>query len=160
MGIPNLAVCTQPKWPNQVGSLDFWQSVYSSSTSVFLGLQITQIYGQLFPKNSFSYKCSLNIRQFLSFSYKKLLIPIILATQCAIIFFSKYSNSYVHNILPDIRSRILSIHILIDLPYPKAIQLCLCTFVKYIYMQSLRPIKIATISFSTLSLNTQQHSSL
>ena len=26
-----LAACTQPKWPNQVGSLDFWGSVYNFS---------------------------------------------------------------------------------------------------------------------------------
>ena len=30
------AACTQPKWPNQVGSLDFCWSVFSSSTSFFL----------------------------------------------------------------------------------------------------------------------------
>ena len=30
------AICTQPKWPNQVGSLDFGWSVYSSSTSFLL----------------------------------------------------------------------------------------------------------------------------
>ena len=29
--------CWQPKHPNQVGSLEFWRSVYSSSTSFFLG---------------------------------------------------------------------------------------------------------------------------
>ena len=31
-----LAACIQPKWSNQVGSLDFWWSVYSSPTSFFL----------------------------------------------------------------------------------------------------------------------------
>ena len=30
-----------PKWPNQVGSLDFLRSVYSSSTSFFLGLPLS-----------------------------------------------------------------------------------------------------------------------
>ena len=33
-----LAACTEPKWPNQVGSLDFWWSVYGTSTLFFLGL--------------------------------------------------------------------------------------------------------------------------
>ena len=32
-----LAACWQPKHPNQVGSLQFWRSVYSFSTSFFLG---------------------------------------------------------------------------------------------------------------------------
>ena len=35
-GHPYLGVCTQPKWTNQVSRMDFWWSVYSSSTSFFL----------------------------------------------------------------------------------------------------------------------------
>ena len=35
---------TQPKWPNQVGSLHFWWSVYSSSTSFFL---VCRYYNQM-----------------------------------------------------------------------------------------------------------------
>ena len=33
------AACTQLKWPNQVGSVDIWESVYSSSTSFLLGIK-------------------------------------------------------------------------------------------------------------------------
>ena len=35
-----LAACTQKKWRNQVGNLDFWWSVYSSSTSFFLAYDV------------------------------------------------------------------------------------------------------------------------
>ena len=34
---PNLDASTQPKWLNQVGSLNFLESIYSSSTSFLLG---------------------------------------------------------------------------------------------------------------------------
>ena len=38
---PNVFIwsAAKPKWPNQIGSLDFWCSVYSSSTSYFLVIQ-------------------------------------------------------------------------------------------------------------------------
>ena len=39
LGYP--AACWQPKQPNQVGSLEFWGSVYSSSTSFFLAQRYT-----------------------------------------------------------------------------------------------------------------------
>ena len=38
-----LAACTQPKWPNQFGSLEFWWSVYISSTSVFLVIFVSNL---------------------------------------------------------------------------------------------------------------------
>ena len=47
-----LAACTKPRWPNQVGSLEFWCSVYKSSASFFLDT----IYGLIHSKMSEQFK--------------------------------------------------------------------------------------------------------
>ena len=47
-----LAACTQPRWPNYFGSLEFWCSVYNSSTS----FSLDTIYGLIHSKMSEQFK--------------------------------------------------------------------------------------------------------
>ena len=51
----NLAACTLPKWPNQVGSLDFLWSVYISLNWFFLGLPLVLYLSQWYFWVSFSF---------------------------------------------------------------------------------------------------------
>ena len=52
---------TQPKWPTQFGSLDFWWSIYSSFTSFYIGYNRQHKIGLVFAQNtkviSFNYCC-------------------------------------------------------------------------------------------------------
>ena len=55
-----LACYTQPKWPTQVGSLDFWWSVYSYSTSFFLVVKQWLMWPLLHVASTFHFCSSLS----------------------------------------------------------------------------------------------------